>query len=89
VPKANACDSNADHEDERGMGLGNRMSRSFFGSNRDRLECLDEMKSDSPVLAAGEPNDFDFMSTQPDTAQMSSTLFSAGRPGIFDRPGAV
>jgi hypothetical protein len=47
------------------------------------------MKPDSSVLAAGEPNDFDFMSTQPDTAQISSTLFSAGRHGIFDQPGAV
>ena len=66
------------------MGLGNRMSRSFFGWNRDRLECLDDMKPDSSVLAAGEPNDFYFMSTQPDTALMSSALFRAGRPRIFD-----
>jgi len=60
------------------------MGRSLFGSNRDRLECLGDMKPDSPVLATGEPNDFYFMSAQPDSAQMSSALFRAGRPRIFD-----
>jgi hypothetical protein len=66
------------------MRFGNRVGRPFFGPNRDRLECLDDVKPDSPVLATGEPNDFYFMSTQSDTVQMPSALFRPGRLRIFD-----